>query len=79
MVEGTIDPLYERYFHLEDVVKDLPPVIQGFMKSQACKTGKPTADSVVEESRPYEPDNKTELPAPFELYQWTQKNAETLR
>jgi 3-hydroxyanthranilate 3,4-dioxygenase len=50
----STDPLWERWFHLSDVVKDLPPVIKEFNESEAKKTGKPTKDSFVGEP-PYKP------------------------
>uniref|UniRef100_A0A7E4UUS0 3-hydroxyanthranilate 3,4-dioxygenase n=1 Tax=Panagrellus redivivus TaxID=6233 RepID=A0A7E4UUS0_PANRE len=40
-VDGTTDVLFERWFHLTDVVADLPPVIREFKASEEAKTGKP--------------------------------------
>uniref|UniRef100_A0A914VT60 3-hydroxyanthranilate 3,4-dioxygenase n=1 Tax=Plectus sambesii TaxID=2011161 RepID=A0A914VT60_9BILA len=78
-VKDSTAPLYERWFHLEDVVKDLPPVIKGFFASEAHATGAPTADSVVESDRPYEPDHETTLDPPFDVEDWIKKNFEAIK
>ncbi|KAI6189878.1 hypothetical protein M3Y97_00055900 [Aphelenchoides bicaudatus] len=54
IVFNSNDILWERWFHLSDVVKDLPPVIKQFNESEANKTGKPTNDSFACEP-PYKP------------------------
>lgn len=78
-VKDTTTPLYERWFHLEDVVKDLPPLIKGYFASEAHATGAPTADSVVESDRPYEPNNETTLDPPFSVKDWINDNADAIR
>jgi len=57
--------LWERWFHLSDVVKDLPPVIRQFNESEANKNGKPTKDSFVVDA-PYKP-KELELTQPINL------------
>jgi len=42
-VKDSTEVLWERFFHLDDVVKDLPPVIKQFQASDEYKTGKPGA------------------------------------
>lgn len=48
--------LWDRWFHLTDVVKDLPPIIQAFHQSEQFKTGKPSA-----EPKPKDPFQPVEL------------------
>ncbi|KAI6241929.1 hypothetical protein M3Y99_00268300 [Aphelenchoides fujianensis] len=57
--------LWERWFHLKDVVKDLPPVIRAFNESDEKRSGRPGAGSF-ERKAPYEP-KPVELPAPLNL------------
>ncbi|VDM67000.1 unnamed protein product [Strongylus vulgaris] len=38
-VEPSNERLFERWFHLKDVVKDLPPLIKAFHSSEEYKTG----------------------------------------
>ncbi|KAK0411133.1 hypothetical protein QR680_005503 [Steinernema hermaphroditum] len=52
--DSSKERLWERWVHLKDVVKDLPPLIKAFHSSEACKTGKPDASSFVV-AAPFEP------------------------
>ena len=38
--ESCNEKLYDEYFHLEDIVKQLPPVMNRFFGSQECRTCK---------------------------------------
>jgi len=62
-VDDSTKVLWERWFHLDDVVKDLPPVIKEFQQSEENKTGTPkqlsqppadsfTSDATVSVQRP---------------------------
>ncbi|ETN82100.1 hypothetical protein NECAME_08150 [Necator americanus] len=37
-VEPSTERLFERWFHLNDVVRDLPPLIKAFQSSEECRT-----------------------------------------
>ncbi|CAB3398792.1 unnamed protein product [Caenorhabditis bovis] len=54
--------LFERWFHLNDVVKDLPPLIKEFYNSAEFKTGKPGKGTFAVNA-PYEA-KWIDLPAP---------------
>ncbi|CAD6191620.1 unnamed protein product [Caenorhabditis auriculariae] len=53
-VGSTEERLYERWFHLTDVVKDLPPLIKAFFNSNEFKSGRPGKDSFIIKP-PFEP------------------------
>lgn len=63
--------LWHKYFHLESLVKDFPPVIKAYFASEAHKTGVPQADdtSVVDETK-IKPDYETVVQRPFNLKEW---------
>jgi len=76
-VDGTTEILFERWTHLTDVVKDLPPIIAEFKASEACRTGKPTLNSVIA-NRPYNPDPTVRTEEPLNLRQWIQAHKKAL-
>ncbi|KAL0964355.1 hypothetical protein UPYG_G00322710 [Umbra pygmaea] len=45
-VEGTTDPLFEKWFYCEDLGTQLVPVIQEFFASEQHRTGRPDPDEV---------------------------------
>lgn len=69
--------LWERWFHLNDVVADLPPVIAAFNASQAKQTGRPDQDSL-ERPAPFSPVQRT-LPAPVNLAQFVDSHLDEIR
>ncbi|KAI6186624.1 hypothetical protein M3Y98_00153000 [Aphelenchoides besseyi] len=72
-VDGTDNQiLWERWFHLKDVVKDLPPVIRKFNESAEKANGKP-GDGSFEREAPYKPKN-LKLPSPINLAEYIDKN-----
>ncbi|KAI6213585.1 hypothetical protein M3Y94_00167300 [Aphelenchoides besseyi] len=64
--------LWERWFHLEDVVTDLPPVIRKFNESAEKANGKP-GDGSFEREAPYKPKT-LKLPLPINLAEYIDKN-----
>jgi len=76
-VDGTTDVLFERWFHLNDVVADLPPVIREFNESEEAKTGKPGSKSFLREPA-YKPDSKA-LPDPINLADFIDKNLDRIK
>jgi 3-hydroxyanthranilate 3,4-dioxygenase len=74
--EGNKNILWERWFHLEDVVKDLPPLIKEFMGSQEHQSGKPSANSRIREA-PFEPQ-KGEMARPIALSDYIDKHLEDI-
>ncbi|CAJ0950355.1 unnamed protein product, partial [Mesorhabditis belari] len=73
----TTERLFERWIHLTDVVKDLPPVIKEFKESDECQTGQPGANSF-RINAPFEP-RSTDLGSPIKLEQFLKENEEKLR
>lgn len=64
-VDGTTKVLWERWFHLDDVVKDIPPVIKKFHASEECKTGMPGEGTRIEAPQ-FEPiSRKLDEPTPL--------------
>lgn len=70
--------LWERYFHCQDLGRDLVPVIQAFRASTECRTGQPTGENVFA-SPPLEQDTQTEVPPPFSLVEWIESRREVRR
>jgi 3-hydroxyanthranilate 3,4-dioxygenase len=72
-IDGTTDVLYERWFHLKDVVKDLPPIIKEFNESEEAKTGKPGPKAKLQEPA-YETDKSKKLADPIDLTKFINDN-----
>jgi 3-hydroxyanthranilate 3,4-dioxygenase len=71
------DVLWEQYFHCYDLGRDLVPVVNAFKQSEACKTGRPTSDSIVA-NPPLTQDRTTVVPPPFNLNSWLERHADEL-
>jgi len=69
--------LYERFFHCEDLGRDLVPVVKAYMASEENVTRVVREDSVPK-TRPWEIDGDTEVPDPFDLKAWLHENREYL-
>ena len=76
-VDGTTDVLFERWFHLNDVVADLPPVIREFNESEEAKTGKPGSKSFLREAA-FKPDSR-KLSDPINLADFIDKNFDRIK
>jgi len=63
--ESCDDVLWERYFKCNDLGRDLVPVVQEFLSSTECSSGKP-GDNVVR-SPPFEQNTDVEVPPPVHL------------
>uniref|UniRef100_A0AC35FLQ0 Uncharacterized protein n=1 Tax=Panagrolaimus sp. PS1159 TaxID=55785 RepID=A0AC35FLQ0_9BILA len=72
-IDCTTDVLYERWFHLKDVVKDLPPIIKEFNESEEAKTGKPGPKAKLQEPA-YETDKSKKLADPIDLNKFINDN-----
>jgi len=68
--------LWERWFHLNDVVTDLPPVFQEFAQSEESKTGQSGAGSFTSNA-PYEPKPAT-LKPPVNLHKYIDEHLEEI-
>ncbi|KJH51450.1 putative 3-hydroxyanthranilate 3,4-dioxygenase [Dictyocaulus viviparus] len=73
----TTQRLFERWFHLNDVVRDLPPLIQAFHSSEEFKSGIPGPKSFLVNA-PYEAVARN-LSKPINLYDFIQQHKEKLR
>uniref|UniRef100_A0A914YB84 3-hydroxyanthranilate 3,4-dioxygenase n=1 Tax=Panagrolaimus superbus TaxID=310955 RepID=A0A914YB84_9BILA len=72
-IDGTTDTLFERWFHLNDVVKDLPPIIKEFKESEEAKTGKPGPKAKLQEPA-YQTDKSRKLADPIDLNKFINDN-----
>ncbi|CAJ0590707.1 unnamed protein product [Cylicocyclus nassatus] len=75
-VEPSTERLFERWFHLQDVVRDLPPLIKAFHASEEFKTGAPGKKSFLVNA-PYEPI-PLNLVEPINLKQFIESNKDRL-
>ena len=69
--------LWERYFHCQDLGKDLAPIVAAFNASEEKATRKPSADSVLA-TPPLQQDVTTVVPPPFNLQRWLEAHAAEL-
>lgn len=70
------DILWERFFFLENLEKDVLPVVKAFNESDECKTNKP-GDNVLADP-PLQINDKVSVPDPFPLQDFLDKNANAL-
>lgn len=76
-VDGTTESLYEKWFHCEDLGKDLPPVIKEYFASEQHRTQKPIPGTIPDPS-PIVQDVETVVEAPFSLLEWVDRNRDHL-
>lgn len=72
-VDGTVDPLWEEWFHCYDLGTQLGPVIKKFFASDEYKTGKPPQGKVFPPP-PVKIDVTTTTDKPFSLKKWIADN-----
>lgn len=65
--------LWERYFHCEDLGKDLAPIVAAFNASEEKVSRLPSASSVLEQP-PLVQDTTTIVPPPFNLNRWLERH-----
>nr|CDJ96753.1 3-hydroxyanthranilic acid dioxygenase domain containing protein [Haemonchus contortus] len=76
-VGSSTTRLFERWFHLTDVVRDLPPLIRTFFSSEECRTDTPGPKSFLVNA-PYEPV-PIDLPKPINLHEFIESHDEASR
>ncbi|KAK6012696.1 hypothetical protein OSTOST_22131, partial [Ostertagia ostertagi] len=76
-VGSTTTRLFERWFHLSDVVRDLPPLIRGFFSSEECRTETPGPKSFLINA-PFEPV-PVDLAKPMNLLEYIENHKDALR
>lgn len=69
--------LWERFFHLNDIVNDLPPLIKQFHDSEEGKCGKPGPGTRVEPPK-FEPTPR-KLDEPIQLDEFINKNLDEIK
>jgi len=77
--EKADEILWEKFFHCQDLGRDLVPVVKEFKASEECATGLASASSVLDPlDRPVRQDLMTCVPDPFNLYDWIEVNRRIL-
>jgi len=76
--EDNTTILFEEWFHCNDLVKDLPPLIKKYKESEQYKTGKPIPGTITDHP-PFKVDVTTEVHKPFSLKKWVSDNREAIR
>jgi len=70
---------WERFFHCQDLGKDLPPVIQAYKQFEASDEGKRCEEwPEPRDARPVRQDLETEVPPPFNLADFLLAHEEVL-
>jgi len=64
---GSMEVLWERWFHCVDLGSQLKPVIEAYFASEEHKTRKPTTGAI--DNPPFAVDTETELMAPIDVGQ----------
>jgi len=72
-VNGSVKPLWERWFHLDNLEEDLPPVFKQFNASNAKQSGNPSDDSFIADPA-YHANINRKLGQPFDFKQWIDEN-----
>ncbi|KAL2773854.1 3-hydroxyanthranilate 3,4-dioxygenase [Daubentonia madagascariensis] len=67
-VGDTTDILYEKWFYCKDLGTQLVPIIQEFLNSEQCRTGKPIPDQLLKE--PPFPLSTRSIMEPMSLEAW---------
>ena len=70
--------LYEKFFHCDDLGRDLVPVVKEFHASEEKRTGVPGANICTDETRPFVQDVTTAVPDPFNLEEWISAHSHEL-
>merc|ERR1719383_244167 len=76
-VDGTTTSLFEKWFHCDDLGKDLPPVIKEYFASEQHRTQVPIPGTIPDPS-PVTLDEQTVVKPPFLLAKWLAENEEEL-
>jgi len=69
--------LWQKFFHCDDLGKDLVPVVGAFKASDAFKNNVPDA-TTIPENPPLVQDMTTTIPDPFPLIDWLQQHQQQL-
>jgi len=77
-VDGTTTSLFEKWFHCDDLGKDLPPVIKEYFASEQHRTQTPIPGTIPNPS-PVTLDVETVVKKPFSLRQWLVDNQAELK
>ncbi|XP_049591663.1 3-hydroxyanthranilate 3,4-dioxygenase [Syngnathus scovelli] len=70
-VDNTTDILFEKWFYCKNLGTQLVPIIQEFMASMQCKTGKPDPNEVFRDP-PFQMNNMNVM-SPFCFKSWLEK------
>lgn len=71
--EDGMTPLWEKWFHCEDLGTQLPPIIKEYFSSKAYKTGIPDPENIAKDP-PVKVDLTTAVDNPFSLKEWIAEN-----
>ena len=70
--DSSTDVLYERFFYCKDLGSQLKPIIEEFLNSEECKTGKPGKNSFLGPA-PFEANSKERVMKPVNVTEWLRK------
>lgn len=71
--DDGVSPLWEKWFHCDDLGTQLGPIIKEYFASEEFKTGVPTSENVAKDP-PVKVDLETEVHEPFSLNEWIAEN-----
>lgn len=71
--EDGVTPLWEKWFHCEDLGTQLAPIIKEYFSSESFKTGVPDPDNIAKDP-PVEVDSTSKVDAPLSLKEWIDGN-----
>ncbi|KAJ7388236.1 hypothetical protein OS493_039057 [Desmophyllum pertusum] len=71
--EDGVTPVWEKWFHCDDLGTQLGPLIKEYFASEEYKTGTPNPDKIAKDP-PVKVDLKTGVNEPFSLKEWIVEN-----
>jgi len=75
----SMAPLWEKWFHCENVPKDFANLIGNYMKSESKTTGKPSKRDQTKEPPPFNPNFNGKFMQPIQLADWLEQNSNQLK
>lgn len=77
-MHNSVDSLFEKWFHCEDLGTQLVPVIKEYFASEQHRTGLPIPGTIPE-NPPYRPNSNIKVENPFNLDDWLVQSKAEIR